>query len=749
MALAIPIFGHKALKHITYRNTMLECVHPEEAKELIILKTDDEFPEEFRGKPASFISANVKSGCAFYGPDVAQRYGKVAEDAIYCGTLLSSLRFRPVKRTIRVLVVKDGERGTGDCHGIVSPQLLEALRQEDQATQEARMLSSGRGLRVPKSQVAQFRMVVPNQHLVKGTIREGKTGDFDLILPLSAFKGNKPNEGENEWEAWIGVREWASPRKYRMGYQVWQYIPFDVLSKDIDPVEDAAYLLNQWDRKDILEHLGIEDPEMPPRDVFFEILLASDKTGVSLLHPVIAKKVAQAYRNRWRDLALNAGQYGIGLMGVPDDSLPLGVVAAPDIHALEVICTRYPLRGPQDVRVFKNAHKGAFKVPHGCVAMSHATALLLAGDFDGDIFVLRDADDLPHVTQFLKGRELPPDIVKEKKRLKTPWSERTKVFNRARTMSAMIAPIANSITKAVTVGRWDIVYQLGQQLQIAVDGIKYDGELDEALVNKLMGELDQVDWLVQAKDKAVFSMKAPTESQSEGTIARIWSLVAQEFTPVEERAVDWEEWRGLVPAPSRSLYDPQSKRVNGGKIIKCQANGVKPGDIVDDHGCPSRKGHVVREVRKGEILVGGVIDKGPAHFMAWKLFLGPIATAMKAEGEERDEAIAEICQNLRRWAEGESLIRGDEVLPGLTQNREEWFKAFWHIGIDHRSTVCFVAFPDLCIKAFADLEPEAATKAGIRCKGGKVVSWAAAQPLIDSLPPERRARALQAMRQFA
>ncbi|MEM4217754.1 MAG: hypothetical protein QXZ09_06995 [Candidatus Methanomethylicaceae archaeon] len=672
---------------VTYRNTLLEAVHPDVVSDLVIVRERQyEFKPEWNGKKASFFSSNIKSLSAFYGSHhIPEMYGECAEDAVYMGILLSTNRFPPLKMRLNVLV-DDGYKGLGDCHGMASSAIVEKMYLHDFAAQEHRRLI-GLPYRFPPfhSRAFQFRIVVPNLHLAKGTLRETDNIEYDLILPSSCFKGKKPSQGEHEWEIWMGVRDWATPRVFRASYQFVQYIPYDVLMKDLFDLDLQLRIAANWTHEAIVEALAIEEEE---EDVTFRRIIAGDKYGFALMHPYIAKKVQDARRKRWHHLATAGGISFIGLMAIPDDTLPRHTVSVGGIAIEEeAIMFRYPIRGPQDIRVVKILPG---KAPYGCVAMSHETASEFGGDFDGDYFALKDASEMPNTALFLKSRKDTNEvkIKKRKERKRTPWAERHQVFTRAAVMSSHIPIIANLITSAYAAGDYEAVYALGQQLQIAVDGIKYDLELDTEMIARY-SRLERPEWLRIHKSKRIMTEEMPPVNGND-TVSRIWNIAQKYFVPLSQRTASWEDFRMLVQRPR-----PEIEKV--------------------------------------------------AKLIAWRLYLGPISAISHIPDNERQIRIREICRRLRRWTDGEDAIYQDRILPGLKENREDFFRAFWHIGCDHQSPIAFIAFPEECVRAFLDFEPAFVTKAGLKSQDGRVISWSASSPLIKNMQEDRRKALLEAM----
>ena len=149
------------------------------------------------------------------------------------GGLLASPCLRPPQLVegVRVLVVKEGEMGTGDCAGKMSARLARLFGKDG-------------------SQAGQFRLGVrldEDTVLVgKGTLKQMDWADvdengqgYDLILPDSSFKGNQPAFGEHTWDVHLGFVAWSQERRTRLSYQALQWFDPELVEQCIFPRADA------------------------------------------------------------------------------------------------------------------------------------------------------------------------------------------------------------------------------------------------------------------------------------------------------------------------------------------------------------------------------------------------------------------------------------------------------------------------------------------------------------------------------
>jgi hypothetical protein len=361
-----------------------------------------------------------------------RRVGRLVADTfekiMAYGGLLASPCLRPPQlvQGMRVLVVKEGEMGTGDCAGKMSTRMARVFGKDG-------------------SQAGQFRLGVrldEDTVLVgKGTLKQMDWADvdengrgYDLILPDSSFKGNQPVFGEHSWDVHLGFVAWSQERRTRLSYQALQWFDPELVEQCIFPRADTQipvlleamktsegarqFLKIEREDRDA-EVQQTERGELEAADArepaVLEEVLAADVTGEMIDHPYVQSGLRRRLRQAWHDLAVGGGVKVPAFMGLPDsfrgtvDWLPEGYVVCPDLPSGEVMATRYPIRTRHDVQIWHNVdwqavHRLGLQLGlderdlarffryagkhNGALFMSHATAKRVGGDFDGDVFQL-------------------------------------------------------------------------------------------------------------------------------------------------------------------------------------------------------------------------------------------------------------------------------------------------------------------------------------------------------------------------
>ena len=369
------------------------------------------------------------------GRQVADTFEKI----IAYGGLLASPCLRPPQLVeyVRVLVVPEGEMGTGDCAGKMSERLALLFDKDGSQAGQFRL-----GVRLDEDTVLVGKGPLA---VAKGTLKRMHWTDvdengqhYDLILPDSSFKGNAPAFGEHTWDIHLGFVAWSGERRTKLSYQVLQWfdpalveqciIPraetkIPLLLKAMASSEGARQFL-QIDRED--REAEVQQTERGELEVdeaadavrepsTLEQVLAADVTGQMIDHPYVQKGLRRRLRQAWHDLAVGGGVKVPSFMGLPDsfagkvDWLPEGTIVCPDLPPGEVLATRYPIRTKHDVQIWRNLDWHAFqklgletglderevsrffryaREHEGVAFMSHATAKRVGGDFDGDVFQL-------------------------------------------------------------------------------------------------------------------------------------------------------------------------------------------------------------------------------------------------------------------------------------------------------------------------------------------------------------------------
>jgi hypothetical protein len=373
-------------------------------------------------------SARKEGRFMYTDGQVGRQVADTFEKIMAYGGLLASPCLRPPQsiENVRILVVKEGEMGTGDCAGKMSSRLARLFGKDGTQAGQFRL-----GIRLDENTVS----------LGKGTLKQMDWADrdeqgqgYDLILPDSSFKGNVLAYGEHTLDIHLGFVAWSQEQRTRISYQALQW--FDpalvelcifpradtqvpVLLEAMKTSEGARQFLKIQREDRVAEVRETERGELEAEDLrepaVLEEVLAADASGEMIDHPYVQSGLRRRLRQAWHDLAVGGGVKVPSFMGLPDsfrdavDWLPEGTIVCPELPPGEVLATRYPIRTRHDVQIWHNVDwKTVQKLKlevgldernlarffryarkhQGAVFMSHATAKRVGGDFDGDVFQL-------------------------------------------------------------------------------------------------------------------------------------------------------------------------------------------------------------------------------------------------------------------------------------------------------------------------------------------------------------------------
>ena len=530
---------------VPFRNSILQSLYPDVRIEVLAVSRDiaDRDDMEARlaqgrdGLQLDFATGAKKQG-EFIATDrqVASRFWTTPEQMMaYGGNLLTYCTEPPKHLGLRVLVVEDGEYGTGDCHAKL-----------DAATAEVCFGCADRA--------AQFRLAA-EKYLAKGTMITyapwASSMNADLVLPRSAFKSaEKPACGMHYWhDATLGIAAWSKKLRVKVSYTVLQWFSKRTIEHDVMPHVEKSIAQLLTAGRSVQAAVELLRLDKTKTDATLVDVLTADVHDRLNSHPWVVRGITQMLRRHWLHLALGGGLKATGLLGLPDDSLPTGCVSTPDLPYGAFIAFRYPARSWADLRLWRNVRKREHRAHHGVVWMSHATAKLVAGDFDGDIYAFLPAKQFSAMTaeirHWRKTRQAPKvDVVKTRLASSIDRLPQVAMDN----VDNMVGLITYFITLANAMKRLDLVAELALELQIAVDKFKYDLRHDQEKIDAISEQLEPIAWLADRKDHEVFRDR-PIEVDDEATdtISYLARRVARAWEPPTHRAAPIETFVGLFP----------------------------------------------------------------------------------------------------------------------------------------------------------------------------------------------------------
>jgi hypothetical protein len=562
--------------HVPLRNTLLEALFPDvrfaivhanpgqydEMVTALSSPIEGPSPELAEGLRLDFASGGRKHGDFFLshrwdGPRVASRFWSTAEEAMaYGGALVTDCLDTYSVPDLCVLVVEDGDYGTGDCHAKAGPQLWALLEGDER-------------------QALQFRLAVldgdgqGHGHIAKGTAVVQRPGDpdhfYDLIIPLSAFKSHKPALGAHLWDAHVGVVGWSEFRPTKVSYTILQWFSKQAIDADVwpraEPQIERLVAAGQSSEAAI-EYFKLDQlaGEYDEDDGLLFNILRNDVHGRLTHHPYVVDRLTRLLRRKWLHLATGGGLRWVGLMGLPWDDggstelakvLDEGEICAPQLPEGLVIGTRYPVRFWADLKLWRNVHRPGLTRHRGVVWMSHETALQVGGDFDGDYFLLTPASKFPALAGEIESwrHRDAPEIAKSKERLASPLDGPNLARVAMDNVDNMVGLITYFVAQANAMRRLDLVAALAPELQIAVDKFKYNLTHDTAKIWRIASRLEPLGWLHSHKWPETFISKPlALDIGAEDTISHLAAQVNEGWQPPKLSKRPLQEFAPLFPA---------------------------------------------------------------------------------------------------------------------------------------------------------------------------------------------------------
>jgi len=434
----------------------------------------------------------------------------------------------------------------------------------------------------------QFRIGCFKQWVAKGTVAYNPELDdsgFDLVIPLSSLKGNKPELGNYTEKLLCGLVFEGEKRTAKAGWMLFQWFAFETLEQDkiISRLRTkceklvAATNSIQALAKELRIHQEEAEQEREQGDSIqseaeyintaMEII-KYDLKGRLLLHPYITGKVAERLQTVWLNLAKAAGVRFWSLMSQPDEYFKKyeitdnndktifieKVFCAPSMDVGEYIVFCNPMRHWGDCQLWINRHEGTYANAINLMAASTKLMLNLGRDFDGDFVQLIASHQYPALRNAIANFDQPPSVEKLPK-MALPGSLQEVAINSMNDSTGIVASLLGRARAAGAEGivlnippggmqteakEMSILGFLSQELQIAVDSLKSaypNNDVGLKAVTEYidsLGDAGKIPWLKDFKEKEVYlSRPCGVAEDAIDTISRIVKVVNSYWKPAQ------------------------------------------------------------------------------------------------------------------------------------------------------------------------------------------------------------------------
>jgi hypothetical protein len=554
-------------------------------------------------------SASAKSGKFYavderYEPAIAERFRKWPEAAItYFGILVSPCKQRIELPDARVMVVKDRTLGTNDCRGWISQSVFGRFHLPHHRLYQFRLAfekTQAKGAcKVMPDDVAQklgADIILP-ESCVKPEYKQ-----YTRFLDFLHWRRPKIEVRSYRGPVVFGIREVSQTLELQSSYTLIEHAPWESIQLEIVPfaMEQARKLREACqggNYTEVIELLGATHTQPPGEGVneseytsfertVVEAVLKVDSSGYLIKHPYINNALNRLLA-KWTFKLSTAGGFKIPGFALADDgflALHQGqVVAASDwlpedraissVPCRKGLVVRYPIRMFEDLLPYTRVSTEgavalvtqAIEEQNGCsideqavvdlvekqirlegtLTLHSETAAKNGGDFDFDLVAVVEGDRFP---RFVESRFAHQDRHEKGKTKRTkkqsPWWNLALVANQAK--GNQIGSITDLKTSCYAAGFRGEAYQLVDELQHALDSLKWGTEVNQQLIAEIRKKVPLAPWL-QLKDRErVSDMPVHLEVLPTDKIGCLYNLARKEVEDFFSSMLPISDFHGLI-----------------------------------------------------------------------------------------------------------------------------------------------------------------------------------------------------------
>lgn len=491
----------------------------------------------------------------------------------------------------------------------------------------------------------------------------------------------------------------------------------ELLGRSDTPEVDASF------DPALLEETGEVDADLwDPVDA----VLLADKSGFAIRFPYVLNHLNRKFGRKIYRLLVSGG-FSLPSFALVDDGILVEhegkILSASDwiprdaafnsLKAETSLCVRYPVRSERDllpVRHLKDAELiplisealGCERLPEplidfiltrqlrmeGAYVLHSETAKLNGGDFDFDSICAVPSDMFP---KFVEGRfaaerqyeaEEKKNTTKNKtKRAHAIWWNLEHVAMNARGSGRYsIGAITNLKTSCLAAGKVAEFNELADQLQNALDALKWGVKVDEEIVDRIRAEVSDAPWLQYKNVTRVTDLPKHLDVAGTDKVGRLYNYLRKELGDVFEDKRHIEDFRGLFEGNtySQAMFE-ESQLVNSiyGDVVHQILDEAKP--FKDELEAAQAHWNEMRGSEDKKLRTAAWEQRNKAQAAFWK-------------NEEYSKARFQgLHLWLHYWAQGK------------VENRQGWAQALNTVvsNGDGTGAVLFHAFPQEIVDAFA------------------------------------------------
>ena len=687
-------------------------------------------------------SASAKSGKFYavderYEPAIAERFRKWPEAAItYFGILVSPCKQRIQLPDARVMVVKDHTLGTNDCRGWISRSVFERFHLPGHRLYQFRLAfenTQAKGAcKIMPDDVAQklgADIILP-ESCVKPEYKQSTR-----FLDFLHWRRPKIEVRTYRGPVVFGIREVSQTLQLQSSYTLIEHAPWESIQLEIVPFAmEQAHKLRQAceDAKydEVIELLGTSPAQSPGEEAIdseytsfehtvVEAVLKVDSSGYLIKHPYINNALNRLLA-KWTFKLCTAGGFKIpgfaladdGFLGLYQGQVVTGSDWLPQDRAISSLpcrkglVVRYPIRMFEDLLPYTRVSTEeavalvtqAIEEQNGCSMDSGAvvdlvekqiklegtftlhseTAAKNGGDFDFDLVAVVEGDRFPRFVESRFVHQGTHEKGKSKRTKKqSPWWNLALVANQAK--GNQIGSITDLKTSCYAAGFGGEAYQLVDELQHALDSLKWGTEVNQQLIAEIRQKVPSAPWL-QLKDKErVNDMPVHLEALPTDKIGYLYNLARKEVEDFFSAKLPIADFHGLITGEHFTREMSQECRLVNRIYAEEVGKLIKEKQVLDEALAKAEAEYQARrndKATRNEARTGRNAARSAVH-------------ANKERSREEFQALRSI---VRAWGDGKK------------QNRRGWCQSLHAIICAGKGngSLLFHAFPQEIIDKIAE-----------------------------------------------
>ena len=575
---------------------------------------------EFDGVRYNLVGAtgSAKNG-KFYAVDatyekqLAERFRCSPQSAItYFGILVSSCQVRVEEPDCRVLVVEDHEFGTNDCRGWISQSLFLKLNLPAHRFYQFRLAfdrTQAKGsFKVMGDDVAQkfeAEVILP-----KSAVKPEYKGS--LVRSFRSLLGDQQAHSYRG-PIVLGIRDVSRDLQFKSSYTLVEHAPADSIELEIktyalQQIEKLEAAVKDGDFAELFRLLGTSEAqrsieaneEASPEytsveNTVVEAVLKADSTGYMVRHPFINRQL-QRLLAKWAFKLCTSGGFLMPGFTLADDGylvLHEGEVfwgsdciprdrAITSLRCRQGLLVRYPIRMKEDLLPIENLsaqetvnllsehlRKSGCRMTEpqvldlfeqqlrlkGTLTLHSETAKRNGGDYDFDQVCVVEGDRFPRFVQdrfAYREQKFNPKHKLEKKQ--SPWWNLPQVAMMAR--GNRIGSITDLKTSCLAAGRPDFANQLVDELQNAIDQLKWGTEPDHKMISEMRKQVNTAPWLKLKNKRRISDMPEHLNVPETDKIGKLYEFLRQHLNRFFAETAPLSDFRGLIAGEpfTREIY---------------------------------------------------------------------------------------------------------------------------------------------------------------------------------------------------